>query len=153
MLTMDQIYRIKNMSKFEGKSLRKISKITGHDFETVKKYVTKKNFNHELRPKQRRQGKLSLYKDIVTTWLVKDQLAPHKQQHTARRVYDRLRELYGDIFDASERSVRKFVAGIREELKMIPEGFLPWYIHLEKHRQTSERPNSLKMALPMTDIT
>ena len=56
---MDQIYRIKNMSKFEGKSLRKISKITGNDFETVKKYVTKDNFNNELRPKQRRQGKLS----------------------------------------------------------------------------------------------
>ncbi len=88
MLTMDQIYRIKNMRKFEGKSLRKISKITGHDFQTVKKYVAKDNFNHELRPKQRRQGKLSPYKDIVTTWLVKDQQAPHKQRHTARRVYD-----------------------------------------------------------------
>ncbi|WP_027630042.1 IS21 family transposase [Ruminiclostridium cellobioparum] len=125
MLTMDQIYRIKNMRKFEGKSLRKISKITGHDFETVKKYVTKINFNYELRPKQRRQGKLSPYRDIVTTWLVKDQQAPHKQQHTARRVYDRLRELYGEAFDASERSVRKFVAGIREELQMNPKGFLP----------------------------
>ena len=79
MLTMDQIYRIKNMSKFEGKSLRKISKITGHDFETVKKYIIKNNFNYELRPKQRRQGKLSPYRDIVTTWLVKDQQAPHKE--------------------------------------------------------------------------
>jgi hypothetical protein len=28
MLTMEQIYRIKNMRKFEGKSLRKISEIT-----------------------------------------------------------------------------------------------------------------------------
>ena len=29
MLTMDQIYRIKNMSKFEGKSLRKFLKSRG----------------------------------------------------------------------------------------------------------------------------
>ena len=39
MLTMEQIYHIRNMRKFEGKSLREISRITGHDFETVKKYV------------------------------------------------------------------------------------------------------------------
>jgi hypothetical protein len=30
MLSMEQVYRIRNMKKFEGKSLRKISEITGH---------------------------------------------------------------------------------------------------------------------------
>jgi len=38
MLTMEQVYRIRNMRKFEGRSLRKISKITGHDFETEKSF-------------------------------------------------------------------------------------------------------------------
>ena len=122
---MEQVYSIRNLKKFEGKSLRKISQITGHDFETVKKYVEKEDFNQIIRPKQRRQGKLSPYKSIVTTWLINDKQAPHKQQHTARRVYDRLKELYGDEFDASERSVRKFVAGIRKELQMNSDGFLP----------------------------
>jgi len=63
------------MKKFEGKSLSKISQITGHDFETVKKYVEKENFNQTFRPKQRRQGKLSPYKNIVTTWLINDRHA------------------------------------------------------------------------------
>ena len=36
MLTMEQIYRIRYMKKFEGKSLRKISEITGHNIQTVK---------------------------------------------------------------------------------------------------------------------
>ena len=125
MLTMEQVYRIRNMKKFEGKSLRKISRITGHDFETVKKYVEKDDFNQVIRPAQRRKGKLSPYKSVVTTWLINDKQAPHKQQHTARRVYDRLKELYGDEFDASERSVRKFVADIRKELQMNSDGFLP----------------------------
>jgi transposase len=125
MLTMEQVYRIRNMKKFEGKSLRKISQITGHDFETVKKYVEKEDFNQTIRPKQHRQGKLSPYKGIVTAWLINDKQAPHKQQHTARRVFDRLKELYGDEFDASERSVRKFVAGIRNELQISTDGFLP----------------------------
>lgn len=105
MLTMEQIYRIRNMKKFEGKSLRKIAQITGHDFETVKKYVEKEDFNQPIRPKQKRQSKLSPYRQIVTTWLINDRKAPHKQRHTAKRVYDRLKELYGDKFDASERSV------------------------------------------------
>jgi transposase len=96
MLTMEQVYRIRNMKKFEGKSLRKISKITGHDFETVKKYVEKEDFNLMIRPKQRRKSKLSPYRSIVTTWLINDKKAPHKQQHTAKRVYDRLKELYGN---------------------------------------------------------
>jgi len=91
MLTMEQVYRIRNMKKFEGKSLRKISQITGHDFETVKKYVEKKDFSQTIRPKQKRQSKLSPYKSIVTTWLINDKQAPHKQQHTARRVHDRLK--------------------------------------------------------------
>ena len=55
------------MKKFEGKSLRKIAQITGHDFETVKKYVEKENFNQPIRPKQKRQSKLSPYRQIVTT--------------------------------------------------------------------------------------
>ncbi|KPU44101.1 hypothetical protein OXPF_22680 [Oxobacter pfennigii] len=45
MLTMEQVYHIRYMKKFEGKSLRKIADIIGHDFETVKKYVEKDNFN------------------------------------------------------------------------------------------------------------
>jgi transposase len=122
---MEQVYRIKNMRKFEGKSLRKISEITGHDFSTVKKYVNKEDFNHEIRPKQRRQGKLSPYRNIVTKWLNDDKKAPHKQQHTAKRIFDRLKELYPDDFDARERSVRKFVADLRKELEMNCDGFLP----------------------------
>lgn len=122
---MEQIYRIKNMRKFEGKSLRKIAEITGHDFSTVKKYSEKENFNIKIQEKQKRKGKLYVYKDIVTQWLKDDLNAPHKQRHTAKRVYDRLIELYPNEFDASERSVRKFVANLRKELGMDSDGFLP----------------------------
>lgn len=122
---MEQIYRIKNMRKFEGKSLRKISEIAGHDFSTVKKYIEKEDFNVKIQPKQQRQGKLSPYKDIVTKWLTDDKKAPHKQRHTAKRVHDRLKELYPDEFDAHERSVRKFVAKLKKELQLSVDGFLP----------------------------
>jgi len=125
MLTMEQIYRIRNLRNFEGKSLREISKITGHDFETVKKYVEKEDFNIEIHPKQRRNGKLTPYKNLVRTWLISDKQSPRKQTHTARRVYDRLKEIYCDEFDACDRSVRKLVASIRKEIEANPDSYLP----------------------------
>ena len=125
MLTMEQIYNIKYMSKFEGKSLRKIAKITGHDFSTIKRYVDKEDFNLAKPTKQRREGKLSPYREIILKWLTEDKNAPHKQQHTAKRIHDRLEELYPNEFNAHERSVRKFVAKLRKELIIYTDGFLP----------------------------
>ena len=124
MLTMDQIYRIRYLRKFEGESLRNIAKITGHDFDTVKKYAEKDNFNLEPKVKQQRPGKLAPYEDIVRQWLRKDIDAPHKQRHTAKRVYDRLRGQYPE-FDASDRSVRTLVARLKESLDLQKEGCLP----------------------------
>ena len=125
MLTMEQIYRIRNISRIEGKSLRKIAKITGHDFETVKKYVDREDFNVEIKAKQRRNGKLSPYEKTIRNWLISDKQSPRKQRHTAKRIYDRLKEKYGEEFDASDRSVRKLVAEIRRELEMDPDGYIP----------------------------
>ena len=124
MLTMDQIYRIRYLKKFEGKSLREIAKITGHDFETVKKYAEKEDFNVKPKLKQKRTGKLSPYEDIVKKWLEEDLKAPHKQRHTAKRVYERLKKNYPE-FDASDRSVRTLVARLKEELTLDGDGYIP----------------------------
>jgi hypothetical protein len=68
---MEQIYHIKYLHNQKGKSLRKITRETGHDFETVKKYVEKDNFNLELCVK-RRKGKLEPYKALIDSWLFDD---------------------------------------------------------------------------------
>ena len=66
----------------------------------------------------------------------------------------RLKEyLHGDKFDASERSVRKFVADIRKELKMDIDGFLPLDILREKHRQTLARLDLSRTELHTMDTT
>ncbi|WP_257791992.1 hypothetical protein [Anoxybacter fermentans] len=43
MLTMEQVYSIKKL--IEKVFLRKIAKITGHDFKTIKKYIEKEVSN------------------------------------------------------------------------------------------------------------
>lgn len=64
--------------------------------------IEKENFNQEIRPKQRRHGKLSTYKGNLTEWLINDKHAPRNQQHTTRRVFDCLKELYGDELNAND---------------------------------------------------
>jgi len=125
MLTMDQIYRIKILRNYEGKSLRQISKEAGHHFETVKKYADKDDFNLSPKPTQVRRGKLDPFKPLIDEWLEADRLAKPKQRHTAQRVYNRLKEMYGDEFDVSDRSVRKYVAKRKKDLNGDSEGYLP----------------------------
>jgi len=125
MLTMDQVKDIKFLSERKGKSLRGIVNETGHAFETVKKYAEMEDFNIKPAPRKERKGKLDPYKDTIRKWLEDDLKAPRKQRHTAQRIYNRLKEVYGDEFNASDRSVRACVAILRKEINLKQEGYLP----------------------------
>jgi len=57
--------------------------------------------------------------------LLEDLQAKPKQRHTAQRIFNRLKGLYGDKFNVSDRSVRKYVAQRRQELAGEAEGYLP----------------------------
>ncbi|MGK2854037.1 MAG: IS21 family transposase [Microbacteriaceae bacterium] len=54
------------------------------------------------------------YVEVVRAWLVADLLAPRKQRHTARRVWQRLIEEEGAVI--AESTVRNLVAGLRVEI-------------------------------------
>lgn len=122
---MEEIQDIKYLKNRKDKSLRAITRETGHAFETVKKYVEKEDFNLKHRPKQERCGKLSPYRHHIDEWLDQDRLAKPKQRHSAQRIYDRLKELYGDAFTVSDRSVRKYVAQKKKQLHQHNECSLP----------------------------
>jgi transposase len=51
---------------------------------------------------------LGPWKALIDQWLADDELAPRKQRHTARRVWQRLREEHGA--DVGESTVRRYVA-------------------------------------------
>ncbi|MEW6181927.1 MAG: hypothetical protein AB1500_01955 [Bacillota bacterium] len=122
---MAQIHNIRFLKNHKGLSLRAVARETGHHFETVQKYVEKDNFNLQLREKQHRKGKLDSFKELIDEWLRSDLSAKPKQRHTAKRVYDRLKELYGDDFDVSDRAVREYVARRRPEIQGAGSGYLP----------------------------
>lgn len=122
---MDQIQEIRYLKERKDRSLRSIAEETGHAFETVKKYVERQDFNIECRPKQERCGKLAPYRHHIDEWLEADRRARPKQRHSAQRVYDRLKEIYGDDFTVSDRSVRKYVAKKKVRLYQENSGYLP----------------------------
>lgn len=125
MLTMEQIYHIRYVRNVKGKSFRRIQNETGHRIETIKKYVDMDDFNIDEKKYHPRKGKLDPFKEVIDKWLTDDLKAKPKQRHTAKRVYDRLKEVYKEDFDISDRAVRAYVSKKRKELSSGNEGHIP----------------------------
>ena len=74
-------------------------------------------------PVYRPAPKLGPYRELIDEWLAADRQAPRKQQHTARRVWQRLVEEHGAT--VSERQVSRYVRERRRELGVVGEVFVP----------------------------
>jgi len=122
---MNQQETIRLLYESEGKSLREISKITQHDFRTVRKYALQEDWRppkaDALRPENFKV--LGPYIPIIDGWLEEDKKAPRKQRHTARRVFERLRTEHK--FKGSYDSVKRYLRRRREAQGCPSEGYLP----------------------------
>jgi transposase len=75
-------------------------------------------------PERRPAPKLGPYRPLIDEWLRADREAPRKQRHTARRVWERLRDEHG--VEVSERQVCRYVRTRRRELgEPVDEVFVP----------------------------
>ena len=128
MLAMDKINDIRNRYYRKGENISEIAKSMQLDRKTVQKYVDKNDFNEPKQKPLSEQGlcpKLEPYKSIIDKWLKKDKQAPRKQRHTAKRVFNRLKEEVRE-FDCSYRTVATYYAVKHSEIYSgIKEGFLP----------------------------
>ena len=84
MLRMAQIKCIKDLYENEEASLREICRITGHSFETVRKYAYQENWSEDNLPDIEPQSYpvLQDFIPIIDKWLEEDRKAPRKQHHT-----------------------------------------------------------------------
>ncbi len=128
MLTVEQIYDIREMYYKESRSIREISRITQRDRGTIKRYVEQNSFSLDAPVRQRRSRKTDEYRAMIKQWLIDDERAPRKQRHTAKKVYDRLvaeQQRKGLVLDISDRSIRTLVAEIKRELAQQEAASLP----------------------------
>ena len=116
MLSMDDIKYIRRMYDVEGCSIREIMRRSGYHYETIKKYLDMEDFNDLPVPPKEVPSLLDPLKPVIDQWLEADIKAPRKQRHTAKRVYDRLKNEYSEELEVSIRTVQYYVSKKKREL-------------------------------------
>lgn len=127
MLTMTQVHDIRKLYFEEGKSITQISRETDRDRKTIRMYIEKENWNKEkdIVSKEPEFPKLNPFKADIDKWLTEDKQAKRKQRHTAKRVYVRLFEEYGETFNCSYRTVAGYVTNKKKDIFGNKSGYLP----------------------------
>lgn len=109
----------------DGENISQIKKKTGFDRKTIRKIINKKDWNEPIQVHATRESKLDKFKSEIDQWLETDKKMRKKQRHTAKRVFDRLKEEHGCELDCSYRTVAKYVAEKKKSLYENKQGFLP----------------------------
>lgn len=119
MLTVEDYCKIR-IAHRDGMSIRQIARRFGHSRRKIREVLTES----EPRPYTLRQGRpaprLGPYKALIEQIIEEDEQAPRKQQHTAARLYRRLRDEHG--YEGGYDQVRRYVGRLRRNRE---ETFLP----------------------------
>lgn len=114
MIGVDKIEDIRRLGR-RGEPVAAIARATGVSEPTVRKYLRAESLA-ELPPdpgRRRSSPLLEPYADAIDGWLEDDRRVWRKQRHTARRVYERLRDELG--YEGSYSTVQRYVRAWREE--------------------------------------
>ncbi len=120
MYSVDVYLRVRRAVMVEGMSIREASRMFGLHRDTVRKMLA-----YSVPPGYRRQSsprrpKLDPFTGVIDQILDDDQRVLKKQRHTAKRIFERLRDEYG--FDGGYTIVKDYV---REHLRQTREMFVP----------------------------
>ena len=129
MYQVEMYLRVRRAHFVEGMSIRDAARVFGLHRDTVRKmlkYSVPHGYRRERPP---RRPKLDPYKGVIDQILEHDQFLPKKQRHTAKRIYDRLRDEHG--FPGKYAIVKDYV---RERRRQTREMFVP-LSHAPGHAQ------------------
>ncbi len=118
---MPDIDAIRRMDR-EGASVAAISRATGHDPKTVRKYVDMDDFSPKPPERQKRPSVLDPYKPFIDDILEQDTRVWRKQRHSTTRIFERLRDERG--YDGGLTVVSTYVARRRREIAEGRDAFL-----------------------------
>ena len=129
MYRVDLYARVRRACRVEGMSTREASREFGLDRKTVRKMLSFSVPPGYRRGKPPRRPKLGPFTGIIDRILEDDRTSHHKQRHTAKRIFDRLRDEYG--FTGGYTIVKDYV---RERRLRSREMFVP-LVHSPGHAQ------------------
>jgi transposase len=110
---VEQFEVIRRQHRDEGLSIRELARRHRVHRRTVRQALASTVPPPRKTP-ERSAPALGPWEATIRAWLEADRQAPVKQQHTARRVWQRLRAEHGA--DVAESTVRAFVAQVQAEL-------------------------------------
>jgi transposase len=92
---VEQFEQIRRDHAREGLSIRALAKRHGMHRRAVRQALVDPVPPPKRRPEHRPAPKLGAYRSLIDEWLAADAGVPRKQRHTARRIWQRLREEHG----------------------------------------------------------
>jgi transposase len=120
MKPVDLYARVRHACRIEGLSQRETARRFGIDPKTVRKMLSFSVPPGYRRCKPPSRPKLGPVTPIIDQILATDRVSPSKQRHTAKRIYERLRDEHG--FTSSYTIVKDYV---REQHARTQEVFVP----------------------------
>ena len=106
MISMSQTYSIRQLRK-SGESISEIARKVGVSRNTVYAKLAAPDLSPQMPVKEPREKRLDAYRPVIEGYLDEDERTWRKQRHTARRIWQRLRDEHGVA--CSESTVRHYV--------------------------------------------
>src|SRR6476619_3038541 len=126
---LDLYLKVRHAVRIEGLSERAAARRFGIDPRTVNKMMKFSVLPGSVRKKTPRKPKLDPFIPVIEGILGDDKSRPRKQQHTAKRIFERLRDEHG--FAGGITIVKDYVAGWHQRAQ---EMFIP-LVHAPGHAQ------------------
>src|SRR3974390_2467329 len=120
MITVDQKEIIRREYFLKRKSMREIARELHHGRAVIRKAIYDPGIPVDKRSVPAPKRAIGPFVEVIQQWLQEDNQRPPKQRHTAKRIYERLKEEYG--YQGSDRTVRREVKRLRGK---IPESHVP----------------------------
>ena len=128
--------RVRHAVQIEGLSRREAGRRFGIDPRTVGKMMLFSVPPGYRRREPAAKPKLDPFIPVIDRILGDDKSRPKKQQHTAKRIFERLRDEHG--FTGGMTIVKDYVAGWHQRLRRCS---YRWCIHQDTPKRTSAKPS------------
>lgn len=121
MISMSQTYSIRQLRK-SGESISGIARKVGVSRNTVYAKLAAPDLSPQMPTSVPRGKMLDEYRHVIEGYLDEDGLGWRKQRHTARRIWQRLRDEHG--VTCSESTVRHYVHDLKAHRRSVAESYL-----------------------------